>query len=142
MPTETGRHNKPAFCRNTASFSQTEPGPIILTTKPDPDQNNLKVNACLCHQTEFGRQSRWHDGRNHKRPGHSSADRPFTFWVNNDIDFAQTGSIIGRASRTGARKFLSQRAPFTGIRLRPNSIPTRLGGISPGSGFAALPVLD
>lgn len=68
-------------------FFPTEPGRVILTTKPDPDQGN-RQGECLIHVIKLELDMN-HDGeidRSFAGPDNTSYDRPFRFWINNDSD--------------------------------------------------------
>jgi hypothetical protein len=68
-------------------FFPTEPGRVILTTKPDADQGDLQ-GECLIHIIKLELDVN-HDGvidRSFSGPDNTSYDRPFRFWINNDCD--------------------------------------------------------
>lgn len=79
--------NETGILSEYGEFFPTEPGPVLLTTKPDPSQGGIQ-GSCLVHiialQVDVN-----HDGNMDCRFGGSdstSADRPFVFWINNDFD--------------------------------------------------------
>jgi pimeloyl-ACP methyl ester carboxylesterase len=74
-------------------FFPTEPGRVILTTKPDADQGNLQ-GECLIHVIKLQLDVN-HDGEmdlSLAGPDNTSQARSYVFWINNDRDEPETST--------------------------------------------------
>jgi hypothetical protein len=65
----------------SADFTPTQPGKVIITTKPDSNGNYGEVVVYVIDMQVDAN----HDGVIDNRDV-TSANNPFTFWVNNDVD--------------------------------------------------------
>ena len=98
-------------------FFPTEPGRVILTTKPDPDQGSLQ-GECLIDVIKIQLDVN-HDGeidRTFAGPDNTSHDRPFRFWINNDCDLSH-GSDPGQDVRVGSGLFVPSAANLANKRI-------------------------
>jgi hypothetical protein len=72
-------------------FLPTQPGTVILTTKPDLTQTNNLQGACTVHVIKLQLDVN-HNGvmdLSYGGPDNTSYYKPFEFWVNNNFDRAQ-----------------------------------------------------
>ncbi len=92
-PDGTRSTNETGILSEYGEFFPTEPGRVILTTKPDPNQSNLQ-GECLVYVIKLELDVN-HYGtiyRTFTGPDNTSFEKPFRFWINNDHDGQVTGS--------------------------------------------------
>ena len=78
--------NQTGILSEYGEFFPTDPGPIILTTKPDGATG--ATGQCTINVIKMALDVN-HDGTmdlSYGGPDNTSADRPFKFWINNDWD--------------------------------------------------------
>jgi hypothetical protein len=83
-----GTTNETGILSEYGEFLSTEPGTIILTTKPDLSQTNNLQGACTVHVIKLQLDVN-HDGvmdLTYGGPDNTSFYNPFEFWINNDYD--------------------------------------------------------
>jgi len=79
--------NETGILSEYGEFFPTEPGRVILTTKPDPDQGGIQ-GTCLVHVIRLSLDVN-HDSLmdlSYTGPDNTTAARPFVFWANSDND--------------------------------------------------------
>jgi hypothetical protein len=82
--------NETGILSEYGEFLSTEPGTIILTTKPDGTQTNNLQGECTVHIIKLQLDVN-HDGTmdlSYGGPDNTSYYNPFVFWINNDYDRA------------------------------------------------------
>jgi hypothetical protein len=87
MSNGTNTTNIAGIVSEYGSFFPTMPGQIALMTKPDPDQGNLQGD-CIINVIRLSLDVN-HDGvmdETFTGPDNTSAEQPFSFWVNNNFD--------------------------------------------------------
>jgi hypothetical protein len=86
----TASTNETGLLSEYGDFFPTEPGPVVLTTKPDLSQTNNLQGQCTVNVIKLQLDVN-HDGTmdlSFGGPDNTSEGRPFVFWINNDCDWA------------------------------------------------------
>ena len=87
-PDGTRSANQTGLLSEYGEFLPTEPGTVILTTKPDLTQTNNLQGECPVHVIKLALDMN-HDGvmdLSLAGPDNTSQARPFAFWINDDYD--------------------------------------------------------
>jgi hypothetical protein len=113
-PDGTRSTNETGILSEYGEFLPTEPGTVILTTKPDLTQTNNLQGECTVHVIKLQLDVN-HDGTmdlSYGGPDNTSYYNPFEFWVNDDYDryAVSFGSISLVADDLGSEDFRWNRA--------------------------------
>jgi Concanavalin A-like lectin/glucanases superfamily/Alpha/beta hydrolase of unknown function (DUF900) len=87
--------NQTGILSEYGEFFPTDPGQIILTTKPDGATGS--TGQCTVNVIKMALDVN-HDGTmdlSYGGPDNTSADRPFKFWINDDCDDANISTNLG-----------------------------------------------
>ncbi|TAL03174.1 MAG: alpha/beta hydrolase [Verrucomicrobia bacterium] len=86
--------NKAGILSEYGEFFATEPGSVVLTTKPDG--LTATTGQCTVHAVKIQLDVN-NDGNmdlSYAGPDNTSAESPFVFWVNNDYDFSSGSADV------------------------------------------------
>lgn len=122
--------NETGILSEYGEFFPTEPGPAVLTTKPDLTQTNNLQGECTVHAIKLQLDVN-HDGimdLSFAGPDNTSAGKPFVFWLNNDCDFtdnsSKPGDEVNYYARDGMDDFINSRRDLEDLaRLQICGVP-------------------